>query len=508
MGTCSKPSNTSQYRKLIAGLQNCSPPEKIAIQRRLCRTDLYFLLWFACNRQDIEHEWLLARCREVEAQPDGMLDLWAREHYKSTVITFGKTLQDILASHGDEPLPEWNGVEPTFGIFSHTRPIAKGFLRQIKRECEANDLLKALFPDVLWSNPGKEAPTWSEDGGIIFRRKSNPKEATVEAWGLVDGQPTSKHFTVLEYDDVVVEGSVTTPEMMAKTMKALENSYNLGARGGRQRFIGTRYHFGDAYKTITERGTAIPRKHPATEDGTVTGKPVLLTPDELAKKRRDQGPYVFGCQMLLDPKSEEQEGFLESWLRYYKNRPSGGNRYIVVDPANKKRKKSDFTAVWVFELREDRNYYAIDIYRDRLSLTERADLVFRLHREYRPLAVGYEEYGMQADIEHIKDRQERENYRFDIRPLGGKLGKYERIKRLVPIFEQARFWLPETLVKQTHDGRVDVVQAFVNDEYKAFPVSIHDDMLDSAARILDDDLHTEFPSGTPVDVPTVFPSEF
>ena len=32
---------------------------------------------------------------------------------------------------------------------------------------------------------------WSLDGGLVVKRKSNPKEATVEAWGLVDSQPTS-----------------------------------------------------------------------------------------------------------------------------------------------------------------------------------------------------------------------------------------------------------------------------------------------------------------------------
>ncbi len=96
---------------------------------------------------------MFARCREVQASPNGHLDLWAREHYKSTVITYGKSIQDILSSHGDEPLPEWNGREVTIGIFSHTRPIAKGFLRQIMREFESNKDLIDLFPDILWSEP-------------------------------------------------------------------------------------------------------------------------------------------------------------------------------------------------------------------------------------------------------------------------------------------------------------------------------------------------------------------
>ena len=95
--------------------------------RNLARTDLYFLIRYGLARRDIEDEWLFDRCREVQNNPNGYLDLWSREHYKSTIITYAKTMQDILASHGDDPLMD----EVTVGIFSHTRPIAKGFLRQI-----------------------------------------------------------------------------------------------------------------------------------------------------------------------------------------------------------------------------------------------------------------------------------------------------------------------------------------------------------------------------------------
>lgn len=426
---------------------------------------------------------MFERCVEVQSAPDDHLDLWAREHYKSTVITFAKTIQDILCD-----------PEVTTGIFSHTRPIAKGFLRQIKQEFEGNEHLKEVFPDILWSNPRKEAPKWSEDDGIVVKRSSNPKESTVEAWGLVDGQPTSKHFALLVYDDVVTKESVTTPEMMAKTTDALALSYNLGAHGGRRRFIGTRYHYNDSYKTLMDRGTATPRIYPATEDGTVEGTPVFLEPDALAEKRRDMGPYVFGCQMLQDPKADETQGFKEEWLQYARPAEHNLNIAIVIDPASSKKKDSDYTAGWVLGLGGDRNIYVLDMVRDRLNLTQRADLVMNWHRRWRPMALGYERYGMMADIEHIQDRQERENYRFPIIELGGQIPKVDRIRRLIPRFEQKQIYFPRELYKRNYEGvELDLVKAFINEEYLAFPVAAHDDMLDSLARVLDDNMPLAYP---------------
>lgn len=432
----------------------------------------------------MERQWLLDRCIEVQHDSDNYLDLWSREHYKSTIITFGLTIQDIL-----------NNPAVTIGIFSHTRPIAKGFLRQIKREFEGNELLKGLFPDVLWANPQKEAPKWSEDDGLIVRRKSNPKECTLEAWGLVDGQPTSKHFGMLIYDDVVTRESVTTPEMIAKTTEALELSYNLGSDGGCRRFIGTRYHYNDTYRTIMERGTVVSRVYPATKDGTVDGEPVLWTKEKLAEKRRDMGPYTFGSQILQNPVADNAQGFRETWLKNFKISDGGGmNRYLIVDPANEKKKTSDYTAMVVLGLATDENYYLLDFVYDRLNLTERTKELFRLHRKWRPLRTGYERYGKDSDIAHIKDVMERDNYRFDVVELGGTQPKNDRIRRLIPLFEQGRVYLPDVLHRTNYEGRVvDLIYQFVNEEYKPFPVGLHDDALDAMARILDEDMGAIWP---------------
>ena len=209
-------SRRSLYPRLLRSLIPLSETEQTHRLRDLYRTDLYALLRYGCNRADCDNDWVFDRCREVQRNPDGYLDLWAREHYKSTIITFALTIQDILRN-----------PEITVGIFSHTRPIAKGFLRQIKREFESNVLLKRLFADVLWDRPGTESPKWSEDEGIIVKRKGNPKEATLEAWGLVDGQPTSKHYKLQVYDDTVTRESVTTPDMIGKVRHALRPEVRL-----------------------------------------------------------------------------------------------------------------------------------------------------------------------------------------------------------------------------------------------------------------------------------------
>jgi predicted phage terminase large subunit-like protein len=452
---------------------------------------LFFLLRYGLRRRDTDNAWVYERCREVQDAPDGYLDLWAREHYKSTIITFAKTIQDILCN-----------PETTIGIFSHTRPIAKAFLRQIKQELETNDLWKGWFPEILWENPQKQSPKWSEDEGIVVKRSSNPKEATVEAWGVVDGQPTSKHFAVLIYDDVVTKESVTSPDMMRKTTDSLALSYNLGSIEGVRRFIGTRYHLNDTYRTIIERKTARPRLYAATRDGKVEGEPVFLTREQLSEKRADMGPYVFACQMLQDPKADETQGFKQEWLKYATPDSRTLNRVILIDPASAKKKESDYTAGWVLGLGSDRNIYVLDMVRDRLSLTQRADLVMAWHRRWQPMGVGYEHYGMMADIEHIRDRQERENYRFAITELGGQMPKVDRIRRLIPWFEKGRIFIPPKLVKSNYEGvSVDLTKAFIDEEYLSFPVALHDDMLDSLARVLDEGLPVTWPMAWTDDAP-------
>lgn len=216
------------YKAYLGGDDDDARPQDRAL---MACNDRFFMLFALLRRPDIIKPWLYDRCREVEFEPNGFIDLWARYHYKSTIITFAGTIQGLV----QDP-------EMTVGIFSATNKIAKPFLRQIKEELETNDLLKETFPDVLWQDPKRQAPTWSITDGITVRRSSNPKEASVEAFGLIDGMPTGRHFRRLLYDDLINEKHVTNPEMVAKITERWELSDNLGVGEATEiQTVGTRY---------------------------------------------------------------------------------------------------------------------------------------------------------------------------------------------------------------------------------------------------------------------------
>ncbi len=448
--------------------------------RELAKSDLFFLLVCLMGRKDMNCDFLYDRCREVQKNPDGYLDLWAREHYKSTIITIALTIQDILKN-----------PDITIAIFSHTRAIAKDFLKQIKREFESNELLQKLFPHICkpTSRESKAlSRTWSEEKLLVMREK-NPKEATLEAWGLVDGQPTGKHFDILIYDDVVTLESVSTSEQIKKTTEAWRLSLNLGARNGKIRMIGTRYHLLDTYDTIIKQGSVIPRIYPATVDGTESGEALFLDQKTLEKKRRDMGAYVFACQMLQNPQQDKMQSFKREWLQFWQPEQKhyqGMNRIVLVDPANSKKKTSDYTTMWLIGRNFDAKYYVIFMFRDRLNLSERTRKLFEIVRNYDVENVVYEQYGVQADIDHIKSEMQRHCYHFNIHPVGGKMAKYDRIKRLETDFEHGNIFLPTSCHYTSYDGSFDdMTKIFINEEYLLFPMSSHDDMLDALARLHD-----------------------
>lgn len=403
--------------------------------------DRFYLLTITCKRKDAWHPWIFNRCREVEADPDGHLDLWARYHYKSSIGTFAGVIQEILID-----------PEITIAILSGTSKVAQPFLKQIMEELETNSDLKRQHPDVLFAEPRKESPQWSIDKGIICRRRGNPKEATVEAFGLIDGNRPGKHYDLLDYDDLIDESMVDNPDIVKKVTLRWELSDNLGSlEGTRKWHWGTRYSFADTYGIILDRGVLKERRYPATDNGQLNGAPILLSKDRWADVKKAQRSTV-NAQMLLNPLAGNEATFNTRTLRHYDVIPSMMNVYIMCDPSKGSTKRSDKTAIAVVGVDIGSNKYLLDGYCHRMKLSRRFELISQLREKWEQhpgvqyVRVGYEQYGMQSDLEVMREYQIRDDDHFEIEelatPRDGKYSKTDRISRLEPDFNRGLFYLP------------------------------------------------------------------
>ena len=155
------------------------------------------------------------------------------------------------------------GSFANYGVSAIAIRAMNGWQNSFRRNC-TNEVLKWVYPDVLYRNPRTLGPDgrpakWSLERGITVKRKGNPKEATIEAHGLIDGQPTSRHFQLHIYDDVVTQDYLSE-ESIRKTTERWELADNLGSHLGVRKWMpGTRYHYADTCGVVIERKSLKPR---------------------------------------------------------------------------------------------------------------------------------------------------------------------------------------------------------------------------------------------------------
>lgn len=237
----------------------------------------------------------------------------------------------------------------------------------------------------------------------------------------------------------------------------------------------------------------------------------LLTP-RLTRKDLDElmlnlTEYNYVGQYLQDPVPLGGGEFKESWLQLYHQgaiKPREMNVVILMDQAggedmNKKKKKlSDWTVIVVIGLAPDNNYYLLDMVRDKWNSTDRINTLFMMHRKWnalcgKPPKVGVEQIGMMTDAHYIREKHKQDAYYFSVTELGGTQIKEERIKWLVPVMQQHRFYIPGTLPYVDSQGRkFDLIEE-MEGEMRSFPKARWDDILDAISRLGTVELCLTFP---------------
>lgn len=414
----------------------------IPTYRQLILDDLWFIVFAVFEIQAANHPFVVQSCRDVQFGPkDYTLDLWGREHFKSTIITKAETIQEVLKN-----------PEERIGIFSHTRSNAKGFLRPIKNLFEESLLLKTCFPDILYEKPQSEAPKWSEDDGIIVKRKGSYTESTVEAWGLIEGMPTSRHYTKRKYDDIMTQDYVNSPDQMMELIEKFDHSQNLGTDGGTHRVIGTPYHYNDVYAQLRKKkkpdGKNVYkiRLRPSTHNGQINGKPVLISQARLDNLKQDL--KVFNSQHLLDPSPVGVRALDSSYLDYIPQNkvPQNVFKFMLIDPAgDDKDGTGDSWSIMVFGVTpflDDlgaSDVYILDGLVAPLREEAAPEDICRIYRRNGIiLQLGVEKVALSTAEIHVKNALAKEGIYISqeegtltlLRP--GGLDNTKRIERIVP----------------------------------------------------------------------------
>ncbi len=441
------------------------------------------------------HPFVVNRCNEVgEDNGNFTLDIWAREHYKSTIKTIGKNIQRIL---GDS--------ERAVGIFSHKASVAKKFLFEIKQHLEGSEVLKACFPDVLWENPRRDAPIWSLDEGLVLRRKTNRKESTVGAFGLVEGMPVGLHFDHMDFDDIVTADIGDSADVMEKVKERFDVAMNLGTDGGSHTVTGTIYHYNDPVVYIRDKVDPLTgkmayrlRQYTSTDDGSPSGKPVFNSEEREAQLRLTK---TYRTQQLCDPTPSEMAKLKSAYIESCDELPRKIYKFMVVDQAgdlDANKSAGDCWAISLFGVEPKigdvgaSDVYLLDCIAEPLSESEAVDLIARMYVDAGTVRqLGVEKVGISSTHNRIKEVLKSRG-RYLVIENDSKKRKNNAIILLRPSGRNKNKFIESTVEWPLNNGKIHITDEVpikyrekLELEMDQFPYGKTDDILNTFAYLYD-----------------------
>ena len=495
--------------------------------RKRATTDLY---WFAANvlgyakRVPMRESVHLLLCRFAERRTGHpALDdaryrkiEMPRETGKTTLITQAYSIQRICAN-----------PEIAILLANEKEQNAKDFLAAIKFEFESNELLRALFPEVIPLDLSET--TWSA-ARIVVNRTSGRKEPTVSVIG-VEGTITGMHFDLIICDDIISRtamenaraGSWQIMHQVNRWIHQLDPLLSSGAEPFAEIiFIGTRWWHGDSYEHIetafgygdVQRPYLLRVRFPSGEVQQITawrqgdlamfrraaiedGRSIFPEKWDLEKlaKIRVRDEALFACNYLNKPSDEVTATFKESWLQYYDRldeenfRLTDGagakrnyalddlDRLLFVDPGGfgvrsvEDRARAAVVSVGTTARGE---HLLLGVYSEKDTFLACGRKIVEWATRFSPRKIVIEQAGQQgAFIELVRRMLQDANVPVNVEAVKpGTKAKEQRILTLEPLFQRGAVFI----------GRGPDFLEFA-DQYRHFPRSARLDVLDALAYL-------------------------
>lgn len=156
-----------------------------------------------------------------------------RGHLKSSVVTIGWTIQQLLRAPNSRTL-----------IANAVWDNARHFLWKIQDYLTDKSQLPFLFGAF-------ESKKWNSDEIVIRQRTRASAEPSIATTGVEKAQ-ASQHYDNIVMDDLVIRENISTVEQRNRVINFYRDTLDLLEPKGTLVIIGTRWAMGDLYQHIIE----------------------------------------------------------------------------------------------------------------------------------------------------------------------------------------------------------------------------------------------------------------
>lgn len=442
--------------------------KEVLALREKCKMDLKFLCKTVLGMKDWQDGLHDELALFLDSQGNRKVILIPRYHLKSSIVTVGWVIQQLLRDHN-----------ATILITNATLARAKELLGQIQGYLTD----KSLLPDIFGPFQNNRYGWTSEKMTIAQRTSGTIKEPTISIASPTTNV-TGGHYTLVLNDDLVERGNVSTPDQIQKIKNFYKDVVNLSPKSPIIT-VGTRWSMGDLYGELIQN-----KYHKTFIRSAVDGEGKVVFPNMVCRDRTDilwenkicleaqfeiLGPYEYSCQFLNNPVSEDSIEFKTSWVQKYAVdgpealRLVGIRGILSIDPAVRLKETNDYTGLVVTKVTPERRIYILEAQQRKLSPKELIDEVFKLVEMYNIGKVLIETTAAQIlFLDLFRDEMIKRNKFFAVEEVKSstKETKVVRIRALIPYYANGMIFhrpgltiLEEQLIQFPRNTNDDVIDA-------------------------------------------------
>lgn len=232
--------------------------ETVRRQKSVAERSLYAFTSGILGRRYLYPPLHVPLCSWLQKRPPyRKLLLLPREHAKTSIVSHGLPCHIVIQPEtANIYYPGRPGTDIRITLTCETADRAEKHLRVIETIFETNQLFRAFWPEVVWTNPKAQSKKWNQQEMIVPRRTEYP-EPTIQAIG-VGGAITGARVDCMIEDDLVTLEAANSPAVMQGAIEWHTASRALYEADWTLEFcIGTKWAVHDLYAHILENDPSV-----------------------------------------------------------------------------------------------------------------------------------------------------------------------------------------------------------------------------------------------------------